>query len=121
MGWGGLCRDGMGHAGVRWDGVGCSGSCRNGVGHAGVGWVMQGLGGVYPTGVGWGGSCRDGMGHAGVRWGGVGCSGSCWGGSCRVSNPANQNQICRVSNLSTNIRVQKLQGTESRHATGYQI
>ena len=36
----------------------------------------------------------------------------------RVSNPANQNQICRVSNLSTNIMIQELQDTESRHAQG---
>ena len=52
----------MGHTGVWWVmqgglghvGVGWGGSCRDGVGHAGVGvgWVMQGQGG----------SCRDGMG-----------------------------------------------------------
>ena len=79
-----------------------------GVGWVGVGWVMQGwcgwgrVGWVCHAGVGW-------VIHAGVEW----------GGSCRVSNPADQNQICMVSNLSTNIRVQELQGTESRHATGY--
>ena len=53
---------------------------------------MQGWGGVSPIGVGWGGSCRGGVGES-----------------------------CRVSNLSTNIRVQELQGTESRHVTGHQI
>ena len=91
----------MGHKRVGWGGVG----------HAGVGWVM----------LGWGGSCRGGVGHAGVvwGWGGVGHAG--WGGSCRdgvgwvmknikilkilnywcyrVSNPANQNHICRVLNF----------------------
>ena len=60
-----------------------------------------------------------GVDHAGVGW--VGHAEMGWGVSCRVSSPANQNQICRVSNLSTNIKVQELQGTESRHATGYQI
>ena len=88
------------------------------------GWFMQGWDGSCRSEVT--GSCRDGMGHAGVRWGGVGQgivshAGVGWGRSCRVSNPADQNQICRVSNLSTNIRVQQLKGTESRHATGYQI
>ena len=39
----------------------------------------------------------------------------------QVSKPGNQSQICRVLNLSTNIRIWEFQGTESIHATGYQI
>ena len=40
--WGGSCRGGVGHVGVRMGhvGVGCSGSCKGGVqlSHVGVGW-----------------------------------------------------------------------------------
>ena len=62
----------------------------------GVGWVMQGWGGVGHIGVGLGGSYRGGMGWVMKNikilkilnyW--------CY----RVSNPANQNQICRVLNF----------------------
>ena len=99
----------MGHAGVGWVIQGWGGSCRGGVGHAVVGWVMQGWGGSC-----WGGWCGDGVGHAGVGWGG---SGGLYRGGMgwvmknikilkilnywcyRVSNPANQNQICRVLNF----------------------
>ena len=35
VGWGGSCRDGVGHVRVGW-----GGSCRGGVGHSGLGWVM---------------------------------------------------------------------------------
>ena len=72
----------------------------------------------------WDGSCRIEMGWVGptgLGWGVLGHAGVGWGGSCRVSDPDDQNQICRESNLSTNIRVQELQGIESRHATGHQI
>ena len=98
VGWNGSCRGGVGHAG--WGGW--CGSCTGvgGVGHAEVKWVMQGCGG----------SCRGGVGHVGDGW----MFHAGWGGF-------NQNQICKVSNLSTNMRVWKLQGTESRHVTGYQI
>ena len=87
-------------------------SYRGGVSHKGVGgscrggWVMQGWGGSY-----WGGGSRGGVGHAKVRSGGS-CRG--WMGwvmknikilkilnywCYRVSNSANQNQICRVLNF----------------------
>ena len=99
-----------------------------GVGHAGMGWIIQEWGGSYRGGVGhtrvglvtkgWGESCRGEVGHAGVGWviQGWGSGGSyrgrmgwviknikilkilnCW--CYRVSNPANQTQICRVLNF----------------------
>ena len=78
------------------------------MGHTDVGWVMKGWDGSW-----WGGSWWGGMGHGGVVWG---WDGSCRGGMgwvmknikilkilnywCyRVSNAANQNQICRVLNF----------------------
>ena len=104
----------MGHAGVRWVMQGWGGSYRGGVDHTGVGWVIQG----------WGWSQRGGVGHAGVKWVMQEWSGSCRGGgqvghreagwvghknikilkilNCwcyRVSNPANQTQICMVLNF----------------------
>ena len=118
QGWGGACR------GI-WVIQGWGGSQRGEGGHAGVGWVIQGWGGSYwggvgHTGVGWGGSWQGWGGLAWViqEWGGVGHAGVWWVGSYRggigwvmknikilkilnylcyrVSNPANQNQICRV-------------------------
>ena len=94
QGWGGSYRGGVDHTGV-------GGSYMGGVSHKGVGWVMQGRSG----------SCRGGVGHAGVgvRWviqrqDGVGHKKykilkilNCW--CYRVSNPANQTQICRVLNF----------------------
>ena len=100
---------------------GWGGSCRDGVDHTGVGWIIQVWGGSYKGGVGHkgvGGSCRGEVGHAGVGWvmQGWGSGGSyrgrmgwviknikilkilnCW--CYRVSNPANQTQICRVLNF----------------------
>ena len=63
-GWGGSCRGGLGHAGVRWVMQGLGGSYRDGVGYAGVGgsyrggscrvqWVIQGWAGVGHAWVGW--------------------------------------------------------------------
>ena len=75
QGWvGGSCRGrvgSVGHAGVRWGGVGC-------VMQGGVGWGVSCRGGVCHVGVGWGVSCRGGVGHVEVGWvgchaGGVGC------------------------------------------------
>ena len=102
---------------------GLGGSCREGVGHEGVGWVMQGVGWVM---LGWGGvrmgwACRCGVGWVMQEWGGEGHAGVGSGGPYRggmgwvmknteilkilnywcyrVSNPVNQNQICRVLNF----------------------
>ena len=94
QGWGGSYRGWVGHAGKGW-----SGSCRGGVGHAGVVWGWGGH-----VGVGWGGSCRGGS--DGSYRGGMGwvmknikmlkiLNYWCY----RVSNPENQNQICRVLNF----------------------
>ena len=78
LGWGGSCMGGVGHAGVVW---GLGGSCRGGVGHAGVR-----LGGAYRGGMGWV------MKNIKILkivnyW--------CY----KVSNSANQYQICRVLNF----------------------
>ena len=85
-GWGGSCRGGVGHAGVVW-GWG---------GHIGVGWVMQGWGEVGHAGVGSGRSYRGWL-----RWVMKNIKIlkilNYW--CYRVSNPANQNPICRVLNF----------------------
>ena len=57
---------------------------------------MKGCSGVGHTEVGWVMKGCSGVGHEGVGWVIQGWGGSCWGGW-------------------------ELQGTESRHATGYQI
>ena len=67
MGWGGLCRGGVGWVMQGWGGVG----------HAGVGWVMKG---------GWGGSCRGGVGHRGVN----GENNRCYSHLSPMQNDANQ-------------------------------
>ena len=100
QGWGGSCRDGVDHTGVGWIIQGWGGSYKGGVGHKGVGghagvkWVMQG----------WGGSCRGGGRWIIQRQDGLVIKYikilkilNCW--CYRVSNPANQTQICRVLNF----------------------
>ena len=64
QGWGGSCRDGVGHAGLGWVIQGWGGSCRGGVSHAGWGGSCRGVEGH--TEVGWGKSCRGWVGHTWV-------------------------------------------------------
>ena len=67
---------------------GWGGSCRGEVGHARVGWVMQGWGS--------GGSYRGRMGWV-IKNIKILKILNCW--CYRVSNPANQTQICMVLNF----------------------
>ena len=109
QGWGGSHRGGVGHAGVGWVIQGSGRSQRGWVGHAGVG--RSCCSGEDHAGVGWGGASRGGVGHAQVGSGGSYRGGMGWVMKnikilkilnywCyRLSNPANQNQICRVLNF----------------------
>ena len=85
----------MAHTGVGWVMQGWGGSCRGGVGHGGVGmgWVMQGWGGMGHAAVGSGRSYRGGMGWVMKN---IKILTNIKLLVLQVSNPANQNQICRV-------------------------
>ena len=100
QGWGASCR--VGHTGVGGShrvGWVCLGGVGMG-GHVGVGWVMVGWGGSSRGGVSW--SYRGGMGWVMKNIKIL----NCW--CYKVSNPANQNQICRVLNVLNMMSANKI-------------
>ena len=94
QGWGGSYRGGVDHTGWGGSYKGGVGHKGGGVGHAGVKWVMQGWGGSCRVGVRWVIQKQDGVGHKNIK---ILKILNCW--CYRVSNPANQTQICRVLNF----------------------